>query len=197
MPITDCGIIILAAGNSSRLGTPKQLLKFRNKTLLQHAVDEALALNAKDIVVVTGANHDNIFSSLSNKNIHSVYNENWQQGMASSMQAGLLALLAIHPDLSSVIILLCDQPYVSTQLLKDMIKQKEDTCKGIVACSYGETVGVPALFSNQYFDTLLSLRGSEGAKKIIMASKDDVAFVSFPLGSVDIDTIEDYQKLIK
>ena len=197
MPTTDCGIIILAAGNSSRLGMPKQLLTFENKTLLQRVADEALASGIGDIVVVTGFNHHDIASSSLANTIHFVYNELWEQGMASSVGAGLSALLTIQPHLHSVIIILCDQPFVSSLLLKELVAQKEATAKGIVACAYKETVGVPALFSKFYFTDLLSLTGSEGAKKIIHANRNDTTIVLFPQGDIDIDTKEQYENLIR
>ncbi len=197
MLTTDCAIIILAAGNSSRLGASKQLLLFKNKTLLQRTIDEAVATGIGEIVVVMGANYQNILSSLSDKNIHVVFNERWQQGITSSIQGGLSALLAKQPHLSSVIVMLCDQPFVSSGLLEEMMAKKTATGKGIIACEYEETAGVPALFSSVYFDALLSLQGTDGAKKIINSYKDDVAVISFPKGAIDIDTQGDYEDLVK
>ncbi len=122
--------------------------------------------------------------------------EQWQQGMASSMQAGLSALLSMHPHLTSVLFILCDQPFVSAALLKEMIAKRNDMSKGIAACEYKRIVGVPALFTRTYFDVLLSLRGAEGGKRIITEHMNDVAIISFPPGAVDIDTPEDYRRLI-
>ncbi len=194
MQTTDCGIIILAAGNSSRLGKAKQLLPYQNKTLLQHTIDEATASNATNIIVVTGAYHKDILSRINFSFVKNIYNNNWQQGMATSMQAGLSALLADDPQLSSVIIMLCDQPFVTSQLLNEITEAKQSSGKGIVACVYKNTAGVPALFDKKYFHQLLSLTGSEGAKKMIMMNGNDVAAIDFPLGEIDIDTMHDYEQ---
>lgn len=197
MPATDCAIIILAAGSSSRLGSPKQLLMFEGKSLLQRAIDEAIASGIGDAVVITGANHDRIVSSLSGSKADFIYNKRWQQGMASSMQTGLSALLAKYPDLDTVIVILCDQPYVSSMLLRELLAKRKTTDKGIIACEYKDTLGVPVLFSRAYFDALLSLKGTEGAKKIIAANVEDTDSIHFAQGAVDIDTKDDYENLIK
>ena len=192
MQTTDCGIIILAAGSSSRLGQPKQLLVYKNKNLLQHAIDEATAINTGEVMVVVGAKNDEIVSKIYTKSVQIVHNENWSEGMSSSIRAGLSALLKENTFLASVIIMLCDQPFVSTQLLNEIYEAKRTNNKGIVACFYKETAGVPALFASKYFAQLLSLQGNEGAKKIVMMNGDDVATIPFPLGETDIDTMQDY-----
>ena len=192
MQTTDCGIIILAAGSSSRLVQPKQLLMYKNKNLLQHAIDEATAINTCEVMVVVGAKNDEIVSKIYTKSVQIVHNENWSEGMSSSIRAGLSALLKNNPSLASVIIMLCDQPFVSSQLLNEIYEAKRATNKGIVACFYKETAGVPALFTSKYFAQLLSLQGNEGAKKIVMMNGDDVATIPFPLGETDIDTMQDY-----
>ncbi len=197
MQTSDCGIIILAAGNASRLGSAKQLLPFRHKTLLQHSLDEALALAGSTVVVVTGARQEMIVNHLQLHTAVITHNERWQEGMASSIRAGLSELLQKNTGLSSVIILLCDQPFVSTALLQQLVATKQATGKGIVASVYKETTGVPALFAKPYFKLLLSLQGAEGARKLIAANLADVATIPFPGGSVDIDTREDYDRLLK
>ncbi len=197
MQTTDCGIIILAAGSSSRLGKAKQLLRYKNKTFLQHSIDEALAVNTNQVVVVTGANKNEIISQIQTSAVQVIHNNNWQEGMASSIQSGLSALLSANKKLMSAIVMLCDQPFVSTSLLNDIIQKKQTSGKGIVACVYKETLGVPALFDAKYFEQLFSLKSADGAKKIIMTNADDVATIPFPLGAVDIDTAQDYEQFIK
>jgi molybdenum cofactor cytidylyltransferase len=92
--------------------------------------------------------------------------------------------------------MVCDQPFASASLLNDLIAAHEETLKGIIASGYNNTLGTPVLFNKKYFDDLLKLQGAEGAKKIIMKYADDVATVPFPMGAVDIDTIEDYDSLL-
>ena len=192
---TLTGIIILAAGSSSRLGMPKQTLMYNNKSLLQHAVSVASEADNVCTVVVLGAKGNEIEGTIEEEPVLIVHNPDWEQGMGASIKAGLTELLHNVPDIEAVIIMVCDQPYVSTALLKQLEAKQEQTGKGMIACSYGGTVGVPALFGRTYFDALLTLNGSEGAKKIIMQHETDAAFINFEKGTVDIDTPEDYERL--
>lgn len=188
------GVIILAAGSSSRLGRPKQLIEFQGKKLIQKAIEEAQKSKADSLVVVLGWNPDLIKKGFDSEYIPFVINENWEEGMASSMQVGLRFLMENeHPD--QVILMLVDQPFVNAGLLDQLILEKERTEKGILACSYSETLGVPAIFDQSYFEEMLSLKGSEGAKKVILKNSDDVFSIDFPLGAVDLDTEEDLIRL--
>lgn len=187
-------IILLAAGSSSRLGRPKQLVEFQGKKLIQKAIEEAQKSKSDSLVVVLGWNPELIKSGFDSEKIPFVTNENWEEGMASSMQAGLRFLMEKgHPD--QVILMLVDQPFVDADLLNRLILEKDKSGKGIVASSYSETFGVPVIFDRAYFDEMLSLQGSEGAKKVIMKNKADVFAVDFPLGAVDLDTEEDLERL--
>lgn len=187
------GIIILAAGSSSRLGQPKQLLKYKGKSLIQMTIDTAIKSRADNCVLVLGANLELILKEIRNSKINIVINNNWQNGMASGMQIGLAFLeKKLAPD--QVILILCDQPFVDSELINNIINQAESG-KGIIACHYNGTLGVPALFSRKYFQELRGLIGSEGAKKVIYAHQDDLGKVDFPDGAIDIDTPDDYKKL--
>lgn len=188
------GVIILAAGSSSRLGRPKQLIEFQGKSLIQKAIKEAQKSKADSLVVVLGWNPDLIKTGFESEHIPNVINENWEEGMASSMQAGLRFLMEKeHPD--QVILMLVDQPFVDSKLLDRLILEKDNSGKGIVACSYSDTLGVPAIFDHSYFEELLRLKGSEGAKKVILKNSADVFSIDFPLGAVDLDTEEDLNRL--
>lgn len=188
------GVIILAAGSSSRLGRPKQLIEFQGKKLIQKAIEEAQKSKADALVVVLGWNSELIKSGFDSEKIPFVINENWEEGMASSMQAGLNFLMENEqPD--QVILILVDQPFVDANLLIRLILEKERTGKGIVACAYSETLGVPAIFDQKYFEELLMLKGTDGAKKVILRNKADVFEIEFPLGAVDLDTEEDLRQL--
>lgn len=187
-------IILLAAGSSSRLGRPKQLIEFQGKKLIQKAIDEAKKSKADSLVVVLGWNPELIKTGFDSSQTSIVINESWEQGMATSMQAGLRFLREKeHPD--QVILMLVDQPYVESKLLDRLILEKERTGKGIVACSYSDTLGVPAIFDQIYFKEMLELKVSEGAKKVISKNKVDVFELDFPLGAMDLDTEEDLKKL--
>jgi molybdenum cofactor cytidylyltransferase len=190
------GIVILAAGSSSRLGQPKQLLEYKGTTLLRNIVSESSKLSNTAIVVVTGANKDAVEAEPLNTDLTFCYNQNWADGMGSSISIGLKQILKHHPGLSSCIITVCDQPFVTSALLNDLIKEQNETGKGIVASTYAETVGTPVLFTSKYFETLKSLCGHEGAKKIVQIYIDDTVTIQFEKGAIDIDTIYDYNNLI-
>ena len=118
------------------------------------------------------------------------------EGMSSSIR---IAIDTIANDklIDNSIIMLCDQPFVTTELIRNLQNKQTETGKAIVACSYRETIGVPALFDRSLYMQLLALTGNEGAKKIINAHPNDVATVPFERGSIDIDTLADYERLIK
>lgn len=185
--------IILAAGASSRLGQPKQNLLHNGQTLLQHAVDCAQQSKCGQIVVVLGANTDQIKPI---DGTTTLYNNHWQEGMASSIRLAITEVNK-YASLENAIILLCDQPFISPGLLDNLIDKHGETGMPIVACTYGDTTGPPALFHHSLFSKLLLLQGHEGAKKILLTHADDTATVLFEKGSIDIDTIDDYENLIK
>ena len=190
-------IIILAAGSSSRYGGIKQLLMFNEKPLLQHAIDEAINSGANLVVAVTGANSVEVLKGINAKKVITISNERWQQGMASSIVAGVKKARTVDNDIENIIIAVCDQPYISADLFKKLYSVKNESKKGIVASSYADTIGTPVLFTQKYFEALMSLGGDEGAKKILKANAGDVVTVAFHQGNIDIDTEQDYQQLLK
>lgn len=193
---SNIAIIILAAGSSSRLGQPKQLLTYQSQSLLQHIVSLVSILPSVTPAVVIGANREIIEANLLSADIKIIINDEWQQGMASSIKAGLRAMLETNPSLDGCLFAVCDQPYISTALLNEIIAVHAQTGKGIIAAAYADTLGTPVFFSKKYFDNLLALNNDEGAKKIIRQYAADVASVPFPNGEVDIDTLEDYHRLL-
>jgi len=187
------GAIILAAGESRRLGQPKQNLLFENKTLLERAVEAALGSGCSPVIVVLGANAGliNISAGDDVKPIHNPY---WREGMASSIRAGINEL-NIYSNIGNVLIMLCDQPFADAALINTMRRRQQETGKNIVVCSYGNTMGVPALLSKSLFPELLLLKGNEGAKHIIKDRPQEITIVPFEKGIIDIDTPEDYDRL--
>ena len=190
------GIIILAAGNSSRLGQPKQLLPYKDDTLLQHIIAEAAVIKDTVLIVVTGANHELIENGIAASKVKTAFNHDWELGMSSSINKGLSELLQSNPEIEKCIVAVCDQPFVSHSVFENLITEYDVTGKGIVASTYAETFGTPVLFDKKYFDDLLDLKGQEGAKKVITRFLDDTASIPFEKGNIDIDTEEDYNKLI-
>jgi molybdenum cofactor cytidylyltransferase len=187
------GVIILAAGSSSRLGRPKQNLVYNGRTLLQNAIKAAIASVCNPVIVVLGANDEVIRPTIRGLAITIIQHDDWPEGMASSIRAGISKLKEIEPNADSLVLMLCDQPFVDNLLLDQLAQKKSE--KGIAACIYNETIGPPVLFNAAYFDELLLLKGQEGAKKLLMKYKDDVVTIPFPLGAVDIDTVADFEKL--
>jgi molybdenum cofactor cytidylyltransferase len=194
--MNNTSIIILAAGSSSRFGSAKQLFHFNNKTLLQHIIDEAIEAASESVVVVIGSNADKISKEIKPDKVEIVFNENWEDGMASGIVTGLKKAITLNNDIENVIIAVCDQPFVSSSLFQQLYQAQNESVKHIVASAYADTIGTPALFTQKYFDALMSLQGDEGAKKILLANKEDVATIDFPQGNIDIDTQDDYKQLL-
>ncbi len=194
--MNNSGIIILAAGESSRFGNIKQLLPFNGKTLLQHVIDEAAKAGAQPIVVITGANATKVTASIATGKVNILVNENWQEGMASGIVTGVQNIVNLNEGIKKIIVAVCDQPFVTSALFEQLERMQNESGKPIVACTYADTIGTPALFTIKYFDQLLSLKGDEGAKKILKSNKKDVTMVDFPKGEIDIDTQKDYENLV-
>ena len=195
--MNNTGIIILAAGSSSRFGNTKQLLHFNGRTLLKHTIEEAAEAGAQPVVVVTGANADEISREIKNEKVEIVFNKNWEQGMASGIVIGLKKAITSNKELESVIITVCDQPFVSSSLFQQLFQKQNESVKHIVASAYADTIGTPALFTIKYFDALMGLTGDQGAKGLLKKYSEDLATVDFPEGYIDIDTQEDYENLLK
>ncbi|MFD2584595.1 NTP transferase domain-containing protein [Pedobacter vanadiisoli] len=192
----NTGIIILAAGASSRLGRPKQLLDYKGKTLLQTVINEALNTNCKPVMVVLGANADEIANKHQNDQISIVINDGWETGMASSIVAGLSTMIKANSEINSIIIAVADQAFIKMSNFNNLIEKHKETGKNIIASTYDETIGTPVLFKKDYFEALLALKGAEGAKKILKQYPQDLETVVFERGGTDIDTETDYNNLI-
>ena len=195
--IHHCAIVLLAAGSSSRLGEPKQLLMYNGKSLLHQVISVANETNINPLLVVLGANYPVLSKKIDKHKAILVFNKDWQTGMASSIVTGLNFVIEKYPLTDGVIIMMCDQPFVSATLLNNLITTQKQTNKPIVCSSYQNTLGAPALFHKNIFPQLLQLKGDTGARKIILQHADDVATVLFLKGNIDIDTPEDYKNLLK
>jgi len=191
--ISNIAIIILAAGTSSRMGSPKQLLSYKGKNLLRHTVDEALETGCQSVFVILGANSNLLRNELKDKPVSIFENNGWQEGISSSIHCGLEAITntILRPD--SIIFMVCDQPYVNSSLLSDLVKKKNETGMPVVASCYDNTIGTPALFHKSFFPALMELKNDKGAGKLMAENQEKVATVPFPGGITDIDTIEDYE----
>lgn len=160
-------------------------------------VNVTVTARAKPLVVVLGANADLLTAEIDEAKASIAINKNHKTGMASSIITGLKYLVEKNPLTDGVIIMMCDQPFVTDGLLNDLIFTQQQTGKPIVACCYGNTIGAPALFHKTIFNEFLLLQGDTGARKIIQQHLSDVATVPFEKGNIDIDTQEDYENLLK
>lgn len=189
------GIIILAAGASTRLGQPKQLLIYQEHSLIFNTLKVAVNSGCAPIVLVLGAYGDLIFSEVRNFPVKIVKNYDWEEGMNTSIKVGINTLKATQENVLATILMVCDQPFVSTQIIQKIIDVYYLKGKAIVACTYAGTFGVPALFSAKFFPEMLNLKTPKGAKQIIKNYAHQVATVDFPKGEIDIDTFGDYERL--
>ncbi|MDB5269424.1 MAG: hypothetical protein JWP58_2464 [Hymenobacter sp.] len=187
-------LLLLAAGASTRMGRPKQLLPYHGRTLLRHAAETAVASGCAPIVLVTGALHEALVAEVSGLPIQAIHNPDWETGMASSIRAGLSALA--EPQPAAVLIMLTDQPLVTPELLQELIARQQQTQAPIVAAAYGGTLGVPAVFAQSLLPELLRLQGQQGAGRLIASLGAAVGRVPFPEGLLDVDTPAQYAALL-
>lgn len=192
----NISLILLAAGQSSRLGTPKQLLHYQGKPLMQHTLDTVKALPV-DIFCVLGAFSDEILKGVDVSDTHLIINDNWSEGLSSSIRCGLSEVLKTNPETEAVILVLCDQPFLTTNILSQIIENYHHTGQTIIHCLYGDTSGPPTLFHKSLFPYLMELKGGQGAKKVVDMFPNHVTYIDFPKGKFDIDTQEDYHQLIQ
>ncbi|HEU4767029.1 MAG TPA: nucleotidyltransferase family protein [Pyrinomonadaceae bacterium] len=192
----NVGAVILAAGSSSRMGTPKQTLQFQGNSLLRRATVAALDAACRPVVVVTGANAELCRRELDGLDVREALNPHWETGMASSIRTGMECLISLEPDIAAVVLLLCDQPHVTSDVVSNLVAAHHATGKRVIASAYGGSFGVPALFSRTLFNELTQLKGMSGAKEIIKRHASEAHFLPFQEGDVDVDTPDDFSRLI-
>jgi molybdenum cofactor cytidylyltransferase len=193
MNLRAYGFVLLAAGSSSRLGSPKGMLPYGDTTLLGHVLREMRKLPTWPIIVVTGAHEATLKNVAEMGQVTTIHNADWQEGMASSIRCGLKVLLQ-KKFVDGIIFASCDQPAVSAELFRALKEKRESTGRHIVASAYADTLGIPALFDSKYFIDLQNLSGEKGAKSLLNRFADDVVSVLFGGGEIDIDTLQDYEE---
>jgi molybdenum cofactor cytidylyltransferase len=199
---------ILAAGASSRFGSPKQLAKLHDKTLLDISLDNLIDAHVDKIGVVIGSNFDQVNAHLENRktliagDFATLNNAKWEHGLSSSIRTA--TEFAITNDATHLLLVACDQPFVTAKLIRRLceygIEEVQPRANSeripstspstIVACRYGGSVGIPALFPALYFEKMRALTGDKGAKSIILECQDS-SFIDFDQAAVDIDTTND------
>lgn len=189
------GVIVLAAGDSSRLGHPKQLVNFKHRTLLQHIIEVANSFEFDSKVLVLGAKADEIYAKTDAQRFEVVINENWQEGMSTSIKKGIFASLKAKEELEQILILLSDQPFVSKKSIEQLIKAQLNENVKATFSEYAGITGVPAIFSKATFSDLEKLKGDQGAKKLIQKRNFKYQTIKFEKGNFDVDTEEDVELL--
>jgi molybdenum cofactor cytidylyltransferase len=193
--VTRTGAIVLAAGAARRMGQLKQLLPFSGTTLLGHAIQQARQAAFERVVVVLGAEAGRVSEAIRPSSVETVTNESWQDGMGSSIAAGLAYLEATGDRLPAVAILLADQPFVRSEHLLALRELLDNTGLSVAAAEYSGKLGVPALFRRDKFSLLSGLPPDAGARHLLR--HPDLPIARYPLeeAAVDIDTPADLAAL--
>jgi molybdenum cofactor cytidylyltransferase len=189
----DIGIVILAAGASTRLGSPKQLLSYNGATLIERILDAALKSDCDLVIAVLGA-HASLIRQRLPKRVHPVYNPHWPNGIHTSIRFGIESLLTRCSGLKAAVLSMCDQPYLESSIFNELIRTYDRVSQRIVASAYSGTLGTPALFDSAWFPDLLQLSAG-GAKTLIERHSTHVISIPFAKGGIDIDTPADYTRL--
>lgn len=184
--------ILLAAGSSTRLGSSKQLLPIQGKPLLKRTAETLLASDIDNLTIVLGASADEHMMIIEMLPIRTVINKEWERGIGSSIRKGMETAMEENPD--AVLIAVCDQPFLSTNLVNRFIQTFHSTGSELIASSYQGTLGTPALFARRLFKEIAGLPDGHGARKLFELHRD-IDQIPFPLGGIDIDTGQDYLKV--
>jgi len=191
----ECAAVILAAGASTRLGQPKQLILLEGESLLRRTTRLAIDSGCSPVLVVLGRDAASFLPEVGGLQAVVTINEEWQSGMASSLKTGIKAVLAACPQVQNMMVLVCDQPELDSPQLKHLLTTHRSGRALITASKYVETLGVPAIFSKKVFGELLDLAGDQGARRVLTRHRNKVATVDFPGGDFDLDTPEDLVRL--
>ena len=187
----NVAILLLAAGSSTRMGQSKQLMKIDGEPMLVRAAKQALSASP-DVTVVLGAEAESHRMVLRGTRVSTIENSEWQRGMGNTLKFGLAELRNANPGMDAVLIMVCDQPAVTSDHLKKLIERAGQSSKSIIASAYKDTQGVPALFRKQHFDQLAAIADGVGASKLIRENREEVETITLPHGEIDLDTLNDY-----
>lgn len=194
----NIGVVILAAGESKRMGVPKQILPIFGVPMLKYLVDEVLDTEAHPVTVVVGANKTKIVPLLENIPIGIIDNPDWQKGMGSSIKMGLVGSYLITKGFDGLIFMTSDMPFVNAEVINKLIKTaREFPEKTIIASKYAGTLGIPVLYKKERFEDILDMKPEHGAKQFFNKYLDEIVTVDFDLGAIDLDTKEDYYNFLQ
>jgi len=189
------GALILAAGASRRLGTPKQLVRVDGVSLLRRTAQAVIGAGISRMLLVTGCRREEMELEVNDLPIETYYHKHWEEGQGSSLAMGLRQLVELNPEIDAALIALIDQPRLHAgHIIKMMeIYRPREAC--IVASGYAGTYGVPTLVDQCYFGEMYQLQGEHGGKKVLRKHEEQIIIVPFPEGDLDIDKQEDLKRL--
>ena len=188
-------VIILAAGGSTRMGKPKQLLAVHTTTLLGITIKNALLCEAEKVFCVLGSEFKKVKGSLKNFDIEIIRNASYKNGLSTSIHEGIKHIDRKFYD--AALIMLGDQPSISPQYLNDLINTFKNHKNKVVASNYNNTLGVPAIFPKHTFNKLQELKGDKGAKAFLNSNTTTIISIDTITELLDIDTEEDYNNYLK
>lgn len=195
MPMSSVAAVIVAAGSSERLGRPKQLVMLDGETLLGRAIRFAQEAGAAPVLVVLGAHREEIEAQVDFAKSEIIVNQKWQEGIASSICAGISAVEEQNLMVSGVLLMVCDQPCVTTKHLGRMLDAFSKDATSAVASVYLSMRGIPAVFPREAFEELLALRGDKGARGLLADPRRKVTEIALGGGEFDIDEPRDLDRM--
>ncbi len=190
--MANVAIVILAAGGSTRMGKPKQLLDFGGKPLIRHAAEAAFGSLGRPVVVVCGPYEEEIRRALDGLPVVFAVNPEWEGGMGTSIHAGIAAVTA-----DAAILTLGDMPLLSARTYDHLILSHKASGRPIVTSAYSGTVGVPVLFAKRLFPALAALAPGSGCKGVILSHMEEALSIACPEAEADVDTPADYERAIR
>ena len=191
-------ILIMAAGESTRMGRPKQLLDWKDSNLLNHSISKVIELQQDHVFVVLGANSDFIKPKIESKQVSILINNNWKKGLGNSIKFGVYTISMALPGIEGILVMLADQPLIEQDHYAYLINRFTPDSDQILATEYSDgKLGVPALFDKTYFHELNGLNSELGAKHIIQKYSDSVESVKNAKANIDVDTFDQYLKFYK
>ena len=187
--------IVLAAGASTRLGQPKQLIRIDGESLLRRTARLAAETACLPIFIVLGYEAGRMIPELAGLHVHPLVNEAWSEGMGSSLRCGAQALSRLNPQPSAALLLVCDQPRLSAAHLHALLARQAETGAAITASGYAGRAGVPAVFAASLFPELLLAQGDRGARDLIRSYAQPLETLPWSDGELDLDLPDDLERV--
>lgn len=193
----DAGIaaVVLAAGASTRLGEPKQLIRIEGESLLRRTARLAGDAGCMPVFVVLGCEAERMRNEMEGLATTPVIHEGWSEGMGSSLRRGIEAVCATQPQPAAVLLLVCDQAKLTVEHLRRLMALQESEGAGVIASGYAGRAGVPAIFGEEFYGELLELQGDAGAREVIRRHPEALKTVFWAEGEMDVDLPEDLARL--